>query len=182
MLWDEFHQKLMHYIKTMVNNPCDAEDILQEVFIKIFNNIDQVKTPSAVKPWIYKITKNTVMDFYKKKKDITVLPENLDMIEQPLENIDNMNNEIAKCMSNMLFALPRKYQDVYNLHENKEMKHKEIAEELHISVSASKVRLNRTKEMLRKKLLNCCDFEVDKYGNIINYHQKGTCTDCNGKC
>lgn len=113
---------------------------------------------------------------------MSVAPESLYMIEDEIDDIDNMNDDISKCISNMIFTLPDKYQNVYDLYENKEMKHKEIAESLDISVSTSKVRLKRAKDMFKEKLLQCCNFEVDKYGNIINYHAKGKCDDCNGKC
>lgn len=181
-LWNEFNEKLLNYVKTMVVNTHDAEDILQNVFLKIFKSIEQIEKESAIKPWIYKITKNTIIDFYKKKKDMSVAPEILYMIEDEIDDIDNMNEDISNCLINMVFNLPDKYQKVYDLYENKAMKHKEIAEALDISVPASKVRLKRAKDMFKEKLLECCDFEVDKYGNIINYLPKGKCEDCRGKC
>jgi RNA polymerase sigma-70 factor (ECF subfamily) len=181
-LWNKFNLKLLNYIKTTVANTHDAEDILQNVFVKIFNSIEQLENQSAVKPWIYKITKNTIIDFYKKKKDMLVPHETLYMIEDEIDDIDNMNDDISNCMKNMVFNLPDKYQNVYDLYENKAMKHKEIAKVLDISVPASKVRLKRAKDMIREKLLECCDFEVDKYGNIINYHPKIKYDGCSGKC
>ncbi len=96
--------------------------------------------------------------------------------------MSNMNDEIANCMSKMIFELPHKYQKVYSMYEKQDMKHKHIAKELDISVSASKVRLMRAKELFKKKLLDCCDFEVDSYGNIIDYTNKKKCTDCENKC
>lgn len=177
-LWDEFYFKLLNYIRTMVKNTYDAEDILQDVFVKIFNNIEQLENKSSIKPWIYKITKNTVKDFYKKKKDISVAPEDLYNFDIDNDDIDNMNDDIINCLKNMVFNLPDKYQDIYNLHEKKKMKHEEIANLLDISVSASKVRLKRAKDMFKAKLLECCNFEVDKYGNIINYFPKDKCEEC----
>lgn len=114
------------------------------VFIKIFKNIGKLEKESAIKPWIYRITKNTIIDYYKKKKEVSVSPETLHWIEDEIDDVDNMK----------------------------------IAETLGISVSASKVRLKRAKDMFKKKLLECCDFEVDKYGNIINYIKKEKCEDC----
>jgi len=181
-VWKEFNEKLLNYIKAKVKNSHDAEDILQNVFIKIYNNFEQLEKQSAIKYWIYKITNNAIIDFYKKKKDVSVTPESLYKVKDEVDSIDHMNDEIAKCIGNMLFGLPEKYQYVYDMYENKEMKHKEIAEALDISVSASKVRLKRAKEMFKERLLKCCDFEVDKYGNILDYNQKGNCEDCNDKC
>ncbi|MBK5261357.1 MAG: sigma-70 family RNA polymerase sigma factor [Peptostreptococcaceae bacterium] len=181
-LWNEFNQKLLKYFNAKVNNTQDAEDILQDVFIKIFSSIERLESQSAIKPWIYKITKNTIIDFCKKKKSISVAPETLYEIEDEKEDVDNMNDDISKCIGAMIFALPDKYQSVYDMYENKNLKHKEIAEALDISVSSSKVRLKRAKDMFKDELIKCCDFEVDNYGNIIDYHSKGKCKYCDGRC
>lgn len=182
VLWNSFNEKLLHYIESKVKNKHDAEDILQSVFIKVFNSMEQLENKDAIKSWLYRITKNTIIDFYKKKKDVSVAPETLYLIEDEQEDVDNMNSDISKCISKMLFELPDKYQAVYDMYEKKDLKHQEIAETLDISVSASKVRLKRSKEMLKKKLLECCDFEVDKFGNVINYQSKSTCNDCDDNC
>ncbi len=181
-LWNEFSKKLLNYIKVKVKNSHDAEDILQSVFIKIYNSFEQLENKSAIRPWIYRITNNTIIDFYKKKKDVSVDPEVLYMIKDEFDSIDHMNDEIAKCIENMLFDLPEKYQYVYDMHENKEMKHKEIAKALNISVSTSKVRLKRAKDMFKERLMKCCDFKVDKYGNILDYNLKGKCVNCDREC
>lgn len=176
-LWDEFSFELGNFIKSKVSQVHDAEDILQEVFIKIFKNIDQLEKQSALKSWMYKITRNTIIDYYKKKRDLPVAPETMHFIEDEVEEEDNMNDQITGCLKKMIFEVPEKYQQVYDLHENKKMKHKEIGEELNISLSTSKVRLMRAKELFKKNLIECCDFELDSYGNIIDYKKK-SCEEC----
>jgi len=182
LIWAEFNEKLFNYIKSMVSNEHDAEDILQTVFIKVYKSIDSLDDPDAIKSWIYKITKNTVIDFYKKKKDMAVEPEKFLNLEDEVEENDNLNDELVNCIKNMIFTLPPKYKDVYDMYENREMKHKEIADALDISVSNSKVRLKRAKTIFKDMLVDCCDFEVDVYGNVIDYKQKKECTDCDGAC
>lgn len=181
-LWDEFYDKLLHYIKSKVANTHDAEDILQTVFVKIYKSIEQLEDQTSIKPWIYRIAKNTIIDFYKKKKDVLVAPETFDMMEDETEVMDTMNEEIAQCIGKMVFTLPEKYQEVYTMYEHKAMKHKEIAETLDISVSTSKVRLNRAKVMFKEKLLGCCEFEVDKYGNVLDYQSRSGCDPCDRDC
>lgn len=171
--WHTFNDKLLAYIKTRIDNTYDAEDILQDVFLKVYSNIDQLNDQAAIKSWLYKITNHTIIDFYKKKKDVSIAPERLLEIAVEDDLVDNMNEDISACIRHMMFQLPEKYQSVYDLYERKELKHKEIAETLDISVSNSKVRLKRAKDLFKQKLVKCCDFEVDKYGNIIDYMTKG---------
>lgn len=181
-LWLEFSNELGNYIKSKVGNAHDAEDILQEVYVKIFRNLDTLEKKNAVKSWIFTITRNTIIDYYKKKKDIPVLPDVFADIENKDADEDNMNREISECLKQMIFDVPEKYHEVYDMHLNKKMKHKEIAEELDISLANSKVRLKRAKQLLKDKLVECCDFELDAYGNIIEYHPKGKCDGCDGEC
>lgn len=178
LLWDEFSLELEHYINSKVSNTHDAEDILQEVFIKIFKNIDKLEKQDSVKSWLYKITKNTIIDYYKKKKEIVLAPEKMLNIEDEDLTEDNMNEEISNCLKKMLFDLPDKYRQVYDLYENQNMKHKEIGEKLDISLSTSKIRLKRAKEYFKKNLIECCDFQVDRYGNVIDYKKRKSKKSC----
>lgn len=181
-IWTEFSSELYRYINSKVNNKYDSEDILQDIFIKIYENIDKVDDQSKLKSWIYRITKNTIIDYYRKKKDISI---DIKEFEKGLEednSSDNMNEEISKCLEKMIFELPKKYQEVIELYDTKGMKHKEISEKLDITISCSKMRVQRGKAKLKEILLECCDFEVDAFGNIIDYKKKkDQCKACSRK-
>ncbi|WP_432667448.1 RNA polymerase sigma factor SigZ [Wukongibacter baidiensis] len=182
-IWNEFSTELYKYINSKVKSEYDAEDILQDVFVKIYKNVDKVDELSELKSWIYKITKNTIIDYYRKKKDVSV---GIEKIEEGLDednDSDNMNEEISKCLEKMIFELPKKYQEVIELHDMKGMKHREISEKFDVTVSCSKMRAQRAKAKLKDILLECCDFEVDVYGNVIDYKQKkAECIRCDNKC
>ncbi len=175
-LWHTFSKELGKYIQSKVNNRHDAEDILQDVYVKIFRNLDKVEKKTAIRSWLYTITKNTIIDFYKKKKDHLVTPERILEIEDAFteESFDdgNMNKEVADCLDQMIFDIPDKYREVCDLYERKNLKHSEIADKLGISTSASKVRLSRAKAKIKENILKCCDLELDAYGNIIDYTSK----------
>lgn len=179
-IWEEFRSDLYKYINSKVKNKYDTEDILQDVFVKIHKNIDTINELLKIKPWIYRITRNTIIDYYRKKKDISIEIEKFEKGLDEDQNLNNMNEEISICLEEIILELPKKYQEVIELYEQKKMKHKEISEKLDISVSASKVRLKRAKEKLKMILLECCDFEVDIYGNIIDCKQKRK--DCYKTC
>ncbi|MEI6843245.1 MAG: RNA polymerase sigma factor [bacterium] len=68
VLYTEYAQPLYGYIYSRIGNRLDAEDILQDVFIKIFRNLKSIKIgPDGVRPYFYTITRNTIIDFYRKK-------------------------------------------------------------------------------------------------------------------
>lgn len=174
-IWNNFRSELLYYIKTKVKDEYAAEDILQEVFIKVYKNIAQLVDQSKLKPWLYKTTNNTIIDFYRTKKQNTIDLDELEDIPTIEDSTENMNEEIAKCIRSMLYELPDKYEEALKLYEFRGMKHKEISEELNISLSGSKTRIQRARNKLKEILMECCEFELDTYGNIIEYQERKKC-------
>lgn len=177
-IWNEFNVQLLNYIKPKVENHMDADDILQEVFIKIHNNIDKLVELENIGAYIYKMTKNSITDYYRKKKESIIPIENVDYILDEEDKKETVNDEIINCVKSLIVDLPDKYKDVYSLHEDEKFKHQDISEMLDISLSTSKVRLKRAKDHIKKQLSDCCDFNTDEYGNIIEYKIK-KCMTCN---
>lgn len=179
--WNKFRSELLNYIKKKVQNEADAEDILQEVFIKMYVNFEQLEHHEKLRSWLYTITNHAIVDYIRKKGDSTIPLEKVENLSMTPKELTNMNDEMLACLSSILSELPEKYRLPLEMHDLKGMKHKEIAEILDISLSGSKTRIQRAKERLRKVLTDCCEFEFDAYGNILDYrrHEKNKdCSDC----
>lgn len=176
-IWHKFRTELLNYIKSKVRDEYAAEDILQEVFIKIHKNIEQIDNLYSLRAWLYRITNNTIIDFYRRDKQLLPLDEAGDKLAVEEELLD-MNGEIAACLQPFLQDLPDKYRRPLELFEIDGMQHKEIAKKLNISLSGSKSRVLRAKKKLKEVLTECCEFEFDSYGNIVDYRKKraGKCT------
>ncbi|MCE5285085.1 MAG: RNA polymerase sigma factor SigZ [Pelosinus sp.] len=170
-IWNNHRVELLNYIKTKVSDDYAAEDILQEVFIKIYKNIDQLENPHSLKPWLYRITNNTIIDFYRKSNPL-IYSDEIGYQSVIEERPVNINQEVATCLKSFLYKLPDKYREPLELFEFNGMKHKEIAKKLNLSLSGSKTRILRAKERLKELLIECCQFETDSYGNILDYRQK----------
>lgn len=183
-IWNEYHKTLTKHIRQKINNPHDAEDILQDVFIKIYKNIHSIKDPSKIKSWIYQIANNTIIDYYRKRKDTPTEAEFLEKSFIEEDDSDNLNDEICQCLRTMIAELPVTQQNAIKQYNLEGKTHKEISEETDISVSGSKMRVQRGKENLKETLLDCCEFKFDAFGNVIDYKlKKGKCTRCNcSKC
>ncbi len=171
-IWEEFSRPLKDFIKSRVNSEQDAEDILQNVFYKIIQSIDQLNDLDKIHVWIYKITRNAIIDYYRAQKfdySIKELPEDI-----TFESCDgmNMNDEITHCLKTMIQSLPEKYKEAIILTEFYNLTQKEMGEKLGLSESGAKSRVQRARIKLKEMLLNCCHFEVDSLGNIIDYKQK----------
>ena len=142
-----------------VGNFAEAEDITQEVFIKVWENIKKFDQKKSFKPWIFHIAKNTSIDFLRKKKAIPFsrfenekgqnsLMENISA--KPMNLIENFSDKriLATAMEN----LTDKEQKIINLRHTDGMSFKEIAEVFQVSINTVKSKYRRTLEILRKNI------------------------------
>lgn len=175
-LWGQYSNNIRKYILSKVENKHDVEDILQEVFLKVYQNIDTIEEKLSVKSWIFTITKNKIIDYYRKKKDVIVtsdiLAELVDENHVGNNEEDNCNKEVSEYIKDESLKIPKKYLDVYELYEKKHMKHKEIVNELNISLSTSKIRLMRARTFLKENLKENCNLKYDSYGNVTDCSYK----------
>lgn len=181
-VWNKFRNELLNFIKAKVNDEYEAEDILQEVFIKIYRNIEQLDDQTKLKSWLYKITNNTIIDYYRKRKDSALGIEEVEGEQGNEEENANMNVEMVTCLKLFLYELPDKYKEPLEMYEFKGMKHREISEKLNITLSGSKTRIQRARERLKEVLTECCEVEFDTYGNIVEYKQKESYQCSNDNC
>ena len=95
------------------------------------------------------------------------------------EETENMNKEASRCLEKLIDELPKEQGEAIRLHSIDKVKHEDIAEKTKTSISNSKMRVKRGKENLKALLLECCEFEVDSAGNIIDYKPRGDdCENC----
>lgn len=177
-LWEEFSIPLRKFISKRISNQQDTEDILQEVFLKIHCNISTLKDKQKLQAWIYRIATNAIIDFYRKNNSIGEMELTEDLIKVTDED-SSMNEEISVCLKPMINQLPEKYKQAIILTEYNNITQKQLSEQLGISVSGAKSRVQRGRKMLKDMILDCCSLDFDKHGNIIDYkHKTNGCKSC----
>ena len=173
-IWEQFSKPLFSFIKKRVNNEQDAEDILQNVFCKIHNNINSLRDSDKIHAWVYTIARNAVTDFYRTQsleKNNSELSED---IPDESEDIDEptASEEMAQCLKAMIKYLPEKYKEAIILTEFQNLTQKELSERLGLSLPGAKSRVQRARSKLKEMLLNCCQLEFDHQGNVVDYENK----------
>lgn len=181
MIWQEYHSRLLHFIQSRVGEPTVAEDILQDVFIRIGNRLDSLKEDGKLRSWIYQITRNAIIDYYRSHRESIQLPESLSMPEEDIT--DKIREELARCMRPMIDELPDTYREAILLSEIEGLTQKEVAERQAISLSGAKSRVQRGRGMLKEMLQECCHLDKDHRGKVVDYNAKGGesckhCSDC----
>jgi RNA polymerase sigma-70 factor, ECF subfamily len=176
-IWAEFAAKLGRFIRARVADAATAEDILQDVFVKIQGRLDQLADPAKLESWLYLITRNAIIDYYRLRKKTTEVQESL-AAEAPEGGRDM--DELKAAFRRMIYSLPDPYRDAVVLTEIEGLTQKQLAQRLGLSLSGAKSRVQRGREQLKQMLLECCHLEFDRRGGIIDCRPrtKDACRDC----
>ncbi|MDD3860843.1 MAG: RNA polymerase sigma factor [Bacteroidales bacterium] len=159
-LFDKYAPMLRGVCLRYVRNDADADDLLQEGFIKILQNIKNYVETGSFKAWMKRIMVNQAINFLKKKKqhDFYQLNENVDFEEDDQDyNQDKTENRLIEAnigpeeILKLIKNLPEGYQMVLNMYVIDGFSHKEIAEQLNISIGTSKSQLSRARKTLLDK-------------------------------
>ena len=148
-LYKHFYAYGMSISLRYAHNREEAVEIMNDSFIKVFNNIGSYKTGQSFKGWFRKILVNTAIDYYRKNnKHYNHFDE--EIIDEEVFDLNAVNSLELEDLMNLLNALPEQYRVTFNLFEIEGYSHEEIADMLNIAIGTSRSNLARAKKMLRK--------------------------------
>jgi RNA polymerase sigma-70 factor (ECF subfamily) len=173
LLFARFHNSLKAFILRRVSDEDLANDLLQDVFLRIHSNIGSLKDSSRIQSWVYQIARNAIIDYYRSKKPNEELTE-LHHTTEGMQEEDAVRR-LTPALRSMIDALPEPYKEALILTEIEGISQKELSVRWGISFSGAKSRVQRGRAMLREMLERCCHFEFDRYGTLLNYHEVGCC-------
>ncbi len=176
-LWEQMHSRLCRFVCSRFADAADADDILQEVFLKIHTNLDSVRNMERMESWIYQIARNSIADFYRGRRRLVELTELPVSDEHPEEDAAE---SLAPTIRDIVFSLPEPYREALLLTEYQGLSQVELAERLGISVSGAKSRVQRARQKIKDILLACCHFEFDARGLVFDYREH--CCTCEARC
>ena len=181
-VWEDFHGRLRSFVSRRVKQPADADDVVQEIFLHIHRNLSTVKDEARLPAWIFKIARNSIVDYFRKNsRPAETLAEDFDLpapTGQP--EIDHSPlQELAHCLEPMIEALPESYRHAIRLTELKGMAQSQAAKQTGLSVSGMKTRVQRARRKLKTMLLQCCEIQFDNRRGVVAYQPRsGGCCPC----
>lgn len=178
-IWQDYHTGLLNFISHRVNNRDLAEDLLQDVFVKIHARLDTLTDGERMQGWLYRIAQNSIIDHYRTGKSHEPLPQDLaeKLAHEPDED-DLIWSELAGCLRPMIEWLPEHYRDALLLSELEGLPLQQVADRLGISLPGAKSRVQRGRAKLKEMMLDCCQFEFDCRGKPISYTPNCKRVDC----
>lgn len=173
-LWRRFSGRLRSFIRSFIADADEAEDVLQEVFIRIHSGLGNLRDSSKLSSWIFQITRHAVFDHFRGRRPSVTYCECLPLIQEE-ESGDTAVSRLAASLEELLATLPEPYRTALQRSEIEGLPQKALAKALAISYSGAKSRVQRARQMVKERLLQCCHFEFDRRGVIIGYHEHCCC-------
>jgi RNA polymerase sigma-70 factor (ECF subfamily) len=158
-IWSDFSGRLDRFIRARVAEPATAEDILQDVFLKLQSQLDEFHDPTKLQGWLFLVARNAIIDYYRTRKKTSELPESLPA--EPSEH-ETEAKELNDVFQRLLFNLPKPYRDALVLTEFEGLTQDELAKQLGISLSGAKSSVQRGREQLKELLLDYCHREFSR--------------------
>jgi RNA polymerase sigma-70 factor (ECF subfamily) len=154
----QYHKELYNFILKKVESEFFAEEIFQNSFVKIHQNLVNLNDESKARAWSYAIVRNEIVNALKNKKYYDELTD---------ESIFEISDQIdVCCLPKFILKLPDIYKDIIIKIYVDGKSQKEVAKENGISLPNVKVRLKRAKNILTSNFVECCRYEIDSKGRL----------------
>ena len=176
--FEAYKDQIQRYLTTLVQGPVQAEDLLQETFLRAHRHWESLKDPAALKAWLYRIATHVCYDHFRRSASPVVspllAPEFDRLMESPSANqaepgVESLVEriEMSRCVQKIIHQLPDTYRLVILLHDAHGLTNFETAQVLGCSLDAAKILLHRGRLKLKEALLKACEFTHDERGVFV---------------
>lgn len=189
-VWRELHDPLLGFVARRVSSVEDAEDIVQEVMLRIHLHSADLAHVEQVAAWVYRITSNAIIDHYRRPArrerpagaDLGVrVPDAASWAPGATDEDIRARAELAGCLRPMVGLLSPKYREAIMLTELGGITQSAAADLLGLSRSGMKTRVQRARRQLKDLLLECCRVDLDVRGEVTGFHSRDAiCRHCTG--
>ncbi|MCA9877696.1 MAG: RNA polymerase sigma factor SigZ [Thermomicrobiales bacterium] len=194
-IWAEFGTRLRAFIARRVEDDADADDILQEVFLRVHLHADAVARRERLVAWLFQVTRRAIADYYRapaRRHELLVgAPPDLELRAGRRGSWETEDDavtgeaarELAHCLRPMVARLPPLYREAVTLIDLEGLPQREAARRAGLSLSGMKSRVQRGRGVLNQFMHECCQLETDAGGRVMDYQLRGGgCGPCAGGC
>lgn len=173
-LWGRLRSQLLAYVASRSRSKQDAEDIVQDVFLRMHLALERGDAIERLDGWMFAIARNAVIDAHRRTRPA---PE----LEEPSAHDDEeLRATLAQCVTPFIDRLPARYADAVRWTDVEGLSQADAAKRAGISVSGMKSRVQRGRQRLRALLDECCRFDIDCRGKVVEFESKRSdgCSSC----
>jgi len=190
-LWQQFSDQVRGFIRSKVSTDEEAEDILQDIFIRIHKGVDDLRHEDRVQSWVFGIARRALADHYRQKGRDKEEPAGAEIKtggEDPILDLNKfdgdhgVHEEVLSWLIPMIDELPEKYGKPLKMADVEGKPQQEVADYLGLSLSGAKSRIQRARQKLGQVLADCCEVEFGEEGRAVAYRkikeEDESCDDC----
>jgi len=178
-MWQDIHVALHSFIVKRVANEAEADDIVQDVWLKMQRGLDGLKDQNRLISWIYQIARHAIIDHYRAPDRRREMPAGLaaDLEayqsssgrQMASQDSGQLRTELAGCLRPMIEQLSEDYRQAVTLVDLEGLTQQEAAAQLGLSLSGMKSRVQRGRRQLKGLLEACCTIELDRRRGVADY-------------
>jgi RNA polymerase sigma-70 factor, ECF subfamily len=179
--FDEMRAAVRRFVGSRVKDSATADDLTQDVLLKVHLRLAQVRDPRRIMGWVIQIARNTIMDYFRAHRTSDEWVEEVHSSRGAPESAsaseeDQLREDLNVYIRSVVQGLPAMYRDALLFTEFDGLTQVELAERLGLSISAAKSRVQRARAMVHQTIERCCHFQVDRYGTVLDYSpRRATC-------
>jgi RNA polymerase sigma-70 factor (ECF subfamily) len=176
-LWASFAPPLRAFLARRVPPGVEAEDLLQDVFVRVVRHLGTLRATDRPEAWLFQIARNALRDTLRarQRRDGRTDPLEIDLPAEPdMAAVRQAEAELAPCLTAMIGRLAEPYRTAIDLTSVRGLTQADAARYAGISVSGMKSRVQRGRERLRQMLVACCQIDVDVRGGVSDFHLRST--------
>lgn len=163
--WHDHEAELRGWLRKRIGNPVDAEDALQELFLKALRQGDRFCEIANARAWLFEVARNALADKLRLSRDMVELPEDLAATAEETDPVDSL----ASCLPRVLSELAPDDRDAITQCDLGDMSQEEFARLKGLSLPAAKSRVQRARKRLRERLLTACRVSLDGAGHVRDF-------------
>jgi RNA polymerase sigma factor (sigma-70 family) len=154
LLVERYQGPIYAYLYRWLRNRADAEDLTQDVFVKMFRSLHTYSRQSSFRAWLYRIARNRFIDYLRRKKPQASDIEDMVLVDERSKTPVEAYHEISESerLEDAIAALPLIYREVLILRHRDELSYEEIVEATDLALGTVKARLHRARSLLKKHL------------------------------
>jgi len=182
-LWRELHGRLRSFIRRRIADPEAADDVAQEVLLRLHRSLDSLSAEDRLDAFAYRIARNAIIDYYRARATAKETPESPDQLvtrvdserETGQEPDSGGREELARCLAPLIRRLPEPYREALTLTDLGKLSQVEAARVVGLSVPGMKARVQRARAQVHDLLTGCCAVALDSRRQISDVQRVGRC-------
>lgn len=160
--WAQHHPELRGYLAHRLGDRLQAEDLLQDVFLKAIRQGHDFCSLENPRAWLFQVTRNALVDYWRLEKGLAPLPDDLSAESEPTVPVD----DLSECVVRVLSELSEEDRDIIQQCDIEGMKLQRFADAHQLTLPAVKSRIQRARQRMRSRMTEGCQVQFDEAGHV----------------